>query len=102
MTASGGEGSRRQRPEKTGVTFIVTATALRPFAPARLDDERDIAMRTAEAGRATMALQQQAWRHNGDRPATLPCDGALRIDCVAADSLRPTRLPSPISETLSR
>ncbi|MBL8348697.1 MAG: tol-pal system-associated acyl-CoA thioesterase [Burkholderiaceae bacterium] len=96
-----GVGQQRLRDD-TGVIFIVTDTALRYLAPARLDDELDITVRPAEAGRASLTLQQQAWRHNGGAAATLLCEGTIRIGCVAAGSFRPVRFPTQISRALSR
>lgn len=96
-----GVGQQRLRDE-TGVIFIVTETALRYRAPARLDDELDITVQPTEAGRASLTLQQQAWRHNGHEAPTLLCEGTIRIGCVAADSFRPVRFPTQISETLAR
>ena len=96
-----GVGQQRLRDE-TGVIFIVTETALRYRAPARLDDELDISVLPTEAGRASLTLQQQAWRNNGGQAPTLLCEGTIRIGCVAADSFRPVRFPPQISETLAR
>ncbi len=95
-----GIGQQRLR-EETGVVFIVTDTALRYRAPARLDDELWITVVPTDTGRATMTVQQQAWRHNGDAPRTLLCEGTIRIGCVAADTFRPCRFPSQITTTLT-
>ena len=86
--------------EATGAIFVVSDTALRYLAPARLDDLLEVTVQVAEAGRASMTLQQQAWRNNGG-PALLLCEGSIRIGCVDASSLRPRRFPDPIAQALS-
>ena len=58
--------------EATGAIFIVSETALRYLAPARLDDLLSVTVQPVETGRASMTLQQQAWRHNaGDAAPVL-------------------------------
>jgi acyl-CoA thioester hydrolase len=95
-----GIGQQRLRDD-TGVIFIVTDTALRYRAPARLDDLLQVTVRPTTTGRASMTLQQQAWRHNGDQVPTLLCEGTIRIGCVDAASFRPCRFPNQITHTLN-
>lgn len=83
--------------EQTGAIFVVSSTALRYLAPARLDDALSITVQPTEVGRASMALAQQAWR--GD---TLLCEGSIHIACVDAGTFRPRRLPSAINALLTR
>jgi acyl-CoA thioester hydrolase len=93
--------AQQQLRDDTGAIFIVTDTALRYHAPARLDDLLQVTVTPTQTGRATMTLQQQAWRHNGDAPPTLLCEGTIRIGCVAADTFRPCRFPPQITQTLT-
>lgn len=86
--------------EATGAIFVVSDTALRYLAPARLDDLLDITVQATETGRASMTLQQQAWRNNGG-PAALLCEGSIRIGCVDAQTLRPRRFPDAITQALN-
>ena len=65
----------------TGAIFVVSDTALRYLAPARLDDLLQVTVQPVETGRASMTLQQQAWRNNGG-PALLLCEGSIRIGCA--------------------
>ncbi|MES2718643.1 MAG: tol-pal system-associated acyl-CoA thioesterase [Pseudomonadota bacterium] len=89
--------------EATGAIFIVSDTALRYLAPARLDDLLSITVQPIDMGRASMTLQQQAWRNNGELAApTLLCEGSIRIGCVDASSFRPRRFPDQINQTLPR
>ncbi|MDT7836092.1 tol-pal system-associated acyl-CoA thioesterase [Aquabacterium sp. OR-4] len=82
--------------EATGAIFIVSDTALRYRAPARLDDLLEITVAPTEIGRASMVLAQQAWR--GD---LLLCEGTIRIGCIDAVSFRPRRFPTQITERLA-
>jgi acyl-CoA thioester hydrolase len=91
---------QQQLREDTGVIFIVTDTALRYRAPARLDDTLWLTVLPTSTGHASMTLQQQAWRDNGDAAATLLCEGTIRIGCVHAASFRPCRFPDQIKHTL--
>ena len=97
---SWGVGQQQLRDD-TGVIFVVTDTALRYRAPARLDDLLWITVWPTTRRRASMTLQQQAWRHNGDRPSTLLCEGTIRIGCVDAASFRPCRFPIQITNNLT-
>ena len=92
---------QQQLRDDTGAIFIVTDTALRYRAPARLDDALWVTVAPTQTGRATMTLQQQAWRHNGDHAPTLLCEGTIRIGCVDASSFRPCRFPSQITNTFT-
>ena len=86
-----GHGQQRLR-EDTGAIFVVTDTALRYFAPARLDDLIDVTVRVLHAGRVRLEFAQQAWR--GD---TLLAEGRLRTGCVDAGTFRPRRIPIELS-----
>jgi acyl-CoA thioester hydrolase len=84
--------------ERTGGMFVVGAVEVRYLRPARLDDELTIHTRVRELGRASVTLQQQAWR-TGDGSAPL-CEGTVRIGWVQADTLRPARLPAEVATAL--
>jgi acyl-CoA thioester hydrolase len=79
----------------TGVMFVVTDTAVRYLQPARLDDELQITVQVAQVGRASMSLQQQAWRGG-----TLLAEGSIRIGCVEAGTFKPCRIPNDIMQKL--
>ena len=68
--------------------FVVTDTQVRHRQPARLDDLVEVTVRVAESGRASLVLEQQAWRDG-----TLLAEGRIRIGCVDAASLRPRCMP---------
>ncbi|NRT57542.1 tol-pal system-associated acyl-CoA thioesterase [Sphaerotilus uruguayifluvii] len=75
--------------------FVVTDTAVRYRQPARLDDRIEVTVRLAEAGRASLVLDQQAWRED-----TLLAEGRIRIGCVDAATLRPRRMPASLLSVL--
>ena len=81
--------SQQHLKDTSGLMFVVAQTSIRYLAPARLDDELQVTTEVIDRGRASMTLQQQAWRGT-----TLLCDGTIRIGCVEAASLRPARMPA--------
>lgn len=91
-----GVSQQRLRTEQ-GVLFVVAETTLRYRAPAHLDDLLDITVRVLDAQRASMRIEQQAWR--GDE---LLAEGDIRIGCVKPAPhgdgiLRPCRIPDIIA-----
>jgi acyl-CoA thioester hydrolase len=90
-----GVGQQRLR-EETGAMFVVLETNVRYHRPARLDDELDVTVAITEAGRAALALRQEA-RRGDERLA----EGSIRIACVDAGTFRPRRIPNEILERLS-
>jgi acyl-CoA thioester hydrolase len=81
--------------ERTGVVFIVTSTQVHYRSPARLDDWIEATVALKAAGRATLALTQQAWRSN-----TLLAEGDIRIGCVDVASFKPRRIPAEVMERI--
>jgi acyl-CoA thioester hydrolase len=85
-----GFAQQRLRDE-TGALFVVSETRVRYHRPARLDDLLRITVHLREAGRASMLIEQQAWR--GEE---LLADGEMRIGCVDGATFRPRRMPAGI------
>jgi acyl-CoA thioester hydrolase len=81
--------------EQTGAIFVVAEANIRYKAPAKLDDLLTITVRVAELGKASMLLEQQAWR--GD---TLLVEGSVRAGCVDATTLRPKRMPEQVLKVI--
>ena len=83
----------------TGGMFVVSQALLRYHLPARLDDELLVTAWPTEAGRASLTIQQQAWRKhtNGD---DLLCEATIRIGWVDATNYRPARIPQTLLEIL--
>jgi acyl-CoA thioester hydrolase len=82
--------------EQTGALFVVTDTAVRYRAPARLDDLLEVTVALRHRGSASMTITQQAWRG-----ATLLADGEIRIGCVDGGTFRPRRIPNQVADTLT-
>ena len=86
---------QQQLRDDTGAIFIVTDTALRYLRPARLDDLLDVTVQVTHAGRASMALAQQAWRGT-----ELLTEGTIRIACVDAGTFTPRRIPNSLQQSI--
>ena len=85
--------------EESGGMFVVSETQIKYFSPARLDDLLEVTARTAEAGRASLVLAQQAWLTiDGERK--LLAEGTIRIGWVDSNTLKPGRIPATILEAL--
>ncbi len=89
-----GVGQQRLR-EATGAIFVVTDTAVRYRAPARLDDLLEVTVALRHRGSASLKIAQQAWRG-----PSLLAEGEIRIGCVDADTFRPRRIPNEVASTL--
>ncbi len=87
--------SQQEMVDTTGCMFVVQETSVRYVKPARLDDVLTITVDVRERGRASLRIAQQAWC--GDR---LLAEGDIRIGCVARDTMKPHRIPSPIFEAI--
>jgi acyl-CoA thioester hydrolase len=71
--------------------FVVAEVQLRYMVPARLDDLITVTVKVLERGRASLQLEQQAWRGE-----VLLAQGLVRIGCVSAATLKPRRIPEEI------
>lgn len=96
--------------EQAGGVFVVADAALKYLRPARLDDELIVTAQLQASGRTALVIAQQALLKPAVEPpgaahaaqqGTLLCEGTIRIGWVAADSLKPARIPSAILEKLS-
>ena len=85
--------------EQTGGMFIVSETQVRYLQPARLDDELIVTAALANKGRASMVIQQKAFLKSNAAPRLL-AEASIRIGWVEATSLKPTRIPSSILDSL--
>lgn len=81
--------------ERSGGMFVVSETAVRYVAPARLDDELLVSARLQETGRASLVIAQDA-----TRAGLLLAAGTIRIGWVDAATLRPGRIPPAILQAL--
>ena len=91
-----GLAQERLRAE-TGIGFVVSETALRYLAPARLDDMIEVTVGVDRLGPASLVVSQEAWRDG-----RLLAEGTIRVGCVDLGTFRPCRIPDDILATLSR
>ena len=87
--------------QSTGGMFVVSETQVKYHRPAVLDDVLCVTAAVSQSGRASLVIDQQAWRLNpsGVRESLL-CQGQIRIGWVNAQTLQPERIPSTILERL--
>lgn len=71
-----------------GILFSVVSAHVNYRRPARLDDELVITCEPHAEGRASIRFAQRVLRG-----AELLADADVRVACLAASTLRPTRLP---------
>ena len=77
--------------------FVVSETSVRYLRPARLDDWLTITVRLAVVARASITIEQQAWR--GDE---LLAEGSIRIACVDTARFALRRIPAGITNALTQ
>ncbi len=70
--------SQHEMATRLGVMFVVADTAVRYLRPARLDDLLHVSVQVAQAGKASLLIEQQARRGRD-----LLASGTIRIGCVA-------------------
>ena len=87
--------SQQEMVDTTGCMFVVQDTHVRYLRPARLDDMLVVTVHVTERGKASLRIAQQAWC--GER---LLAEGEIRIGCVERATMKPHRIPSPISEAI--
>lgn len=87
---------QRELHDRFGLLFLVVDTGVRYHAAARLDDELTLTVSPEPPRGATIVLAQQALR--GD---VLLADSRITLACVAAGTLKPRRIPTPILEALT-
>jgi acyl-CoA thioester hydrolase len=89
-------GQQRLKDE-AGAMFVVSATNVRYLSPARLDDTIEVTVVIKEAGRASITIDQEAWRDG-----QLLAAGTIRIGCVDAATFRPRRIPISFADERQR
>ena len=91
-----GFSQERMRVEDDAA-FVVSETRMRYLRPARLDDWLTITVTLASLARASITIEQQAWR--GDELLT---EGSIRIACVDTARFELRRIPAGITSALSQ
>lgn len=77
--------------------FVVAEVQLRCLSSAKLDDLLSVTVRVLEMGKASLLIQQQAWRDG-----TLLAEAKVRVGCVSAGTLRPRRMPAEVLHILEK
>lgn len=85
--------------DEIGGMFVVSETQLKYFSPARLDDLLEVTAQTADTGRASLVLSQQAWLNVAGQRKLL-AEGTIRIGWVDSHTMKPGRIPAKILEAL--
>ncbi len=80
-----------------GVLFAVRQVGLEYERPARFNDELEVRSTVEGVTGAAIDFRQQVWR-SADQ--ALLCHGRVRVVCLRARDMRPTRIPAPIREKL--
>ncbi len=83
----------------SGGIFVVSEAQVRYHLPAHLDDILLVTASPLEIGRASLTIQQQAWRTTATGNSLL-CEATIRAGWVDATSHRPTRIPQTLLEIL--
>jgi acyl-CoA thioester hydrolase len=91
-----GFSQERMRVDEAAA-FVVSATSVRYLRPARLDDWLTITVRLAVVARASITIEQQAWR--GDERLA---EGSIRIACVDTAKFELRRIPAGITHALTQ
>ncbi|MDY0329594.1 MAG: tol-pal system-associated acyl-CoA thioesterase [Thiomonas sp.] len=88
---------------QAGLAFVVAEMHLRYSAPAKLDDALQVRLRLQDIGSASLTVAQQAWRcDERGALAALLCEATVRVGCVAASTLRPSRMPKDVHERVTQ
>jgi acyl-CoA thioester hydrolase len=86
----------RTLASKDGVLFIVRSLEIEYAKPARLDDALVIGLRVDVVGGAQMVVRQSVSRDD-----EILATGRVHLACVAAEGLRPARMPLHLRERIS-
>lgn len=86
----------RLRAEQ-GIVFAVRQVTLDYLAPALFNDSLQVTSRLVRAAGASLAFDQQVMR---ERDGTCCCRGSVKVACIDAGTLRPSRLPAQLLSDL--
>jgi acyl-CoA thioester hydrolase len=89
--------SVRELAEQEKVLFIVRELHVRYLKPAVLDDELNVTAAIEHLGFVSMTVEQRVLRG-----AELLVHASVNLACVAADELKPTRVPAQVRSALER
>ncbi len=87
---------QRELAQREHILFVVVAAELQFLRSAVLDDELDIDACVGERGASYLVFEQAA-----QRGSEVLCRARVKVACIAATTMKPTRLPSPLVAALS-
>lgn len=87
---------QRELAQIERVIFVVAAAELQFLRSAVLDDELLIEACVAERGASYLVFEQKA-----QRGSELLCRARVKVACIGASTMKPTRLPAPLVAALS-
>lgn len=87
--------NQRELTATHGIIFVVSRATIEYHAPAQLDDELTVTVVVRRMGRASLLLEQEAWRGKETRSALL-VRAEIKLGCVDAKSLRPCAIPDAV------
>ena len=79
--------------DEQGVIFVVVAVDIQYQSPARFNDALEVSVSVTELKQASLTFAQKVIR--GDESL---CQATVRVGCVNAETLRPSRLPRGLRE----
>ncbi|OJZ19756.1 MAG: tol-pal system-associated acyl-CoA thioesterase [Thiobacillus sp. 65-29] len=83
--------------DRAGVVFVVRRVEIDYLAPARFNDQLEIAVEPIRVERASLLVTQAVSRG----PARL-ASALVKLACVDATRFKPARIPEPILQALAR
>ena len=89
--------SQREMAREPGVLFAVVSLSVDYRRPARLDDELIITCEPRADGAVCMRFAQRILRAAETEPLV---SAEVRVACIDARTLRPTKLPEPLCAAL--
>jgi acyl-CoA thioester hydrolase len=90
---------QQQLRDQWGGMFVVAQASCRYLAPARLDDLVQVTAGLSQPpGKTSLHIAQQATLH---ATSALLCSSSIQIAWVNATTLRPERMPQPLTSALN-
>jgi len=83
--------------DEAGVVFVVRRVEIDYLAPARFNDQIDVAVSLHEAGRASFVVRQELLRGE-----TRLAEAVVTLACVDAAQFKPVKIPAPILQALAQ
>lgn len=83
--------------DRAGVVFVVRRVEIDYLAPARFNDQLEIAVEPIRVERASLLVTQAV-----SRGPTRLASALVKLACVDATRFKPARIPEPILQALAR